>query len=128
MCAKPRGTTTSSAEKQKASRIARTTPVFSNSPPTSAIFGTGSFPLLMLLLKLRATASHSPLRISSGEYPFCWAWIMSLLANTEHRPAILAALAAWATISPTCSTCSFIRWACWSMNDPVPAAQSPFVS
>ena len=41
---------------------------------------------------------------------------------------LLAALAAWATISPTCSTCSFIRWACWSMNDPVPAAQSPFVS
>src|SRR3989304_3593448 len=66
MWAKPRGRTTSSEENPKASRIARTTPEFPNSPPTSATFGTGSFPLLMLLLKLRATASHSPLRISSG--------------------------------------------------------------
>ena len=45
----------------------------------------------MALLKLRATASHSPFRISSGENPFCCAWIMSLLANTEQRPAICAA-------------------------------------
>ncbi len=82
----------------------------------------------MLLLKLRATASHSPFRISSGEYPFCWAWIMSLLANTEHRPAIRAELAARATISPISSTASLIRFACWSMNEPVPAAQSPLLS
>ena len=84
--------------------------------------------MLMLLLKLRATASHNPLRISSGEHPFCWAWIMSLLANTEHLPAIRAALPARATISPMSSTATRMRLACWSMNEPVPAAHSPLVS
>jgi len=40
---------------------------------------------------------------------------------------MLAALPAPSTMSPTSSISYSSRLACWSMNDPVPAAQSPFV-
>ena len=53
---------------------------------------------------------------------------MSDLANTEQRPAILAAFSARATMPPTSSMANCNRPACWSRKEPVPAAQSPLVS
>ena len=50
---------------------------------------------------------------------------MSLLANTEQRPAMRAAQLAVDTTSPTSSTEYCMRSACWSRNEPVPAAHSP---
>ena len=79
------------ASHPKARSRARTTPAFFATPPTSPTSGTIARPFVMELRKLRATASHRPLRISSGVKPLCWAWIMSLLAKTEQRPAICAA-------------------------------------
>ncbi len=52
---------------------------------------------------------------------------MSLLANTLQRPAMLAGLAASSTMPPTSSMSYSSRLACWSMKEPVPAAQSPLV-
>ena len=46
---------------------------------------------------------RGPRRTSGGRYPFCWAWIMSLLAKTEQRPAILAVRVALAATCPTSS-------------------------
>ena len=54
--------------------------------------------------------------------------MMSDLANTEQRPAMRAAQLAVHAAGPTSSTVYSRREACWSMNDPVPAAQSPLVS
>ncbi|OGL09601.1 MAG: hypothetical protein A3J45_02355 [Candidatus Rokubacteria bacterium RIFCSPHIGHO2_02_FULL_69_13] len=55
-------------------------------------------------LKFRATASARPRRISGGVAPFCWAWIMSVLAKTEQRPAMRAADAAPRATGPISST------------------------
>src|ERR1039458_1256652 len=119
------GTKSCSAVSEKASRSALTTPAFCDTAPISATGASTGRPFTTELLKLRATASHSPRRISAGEYPFCCAWIMSLLANTLQRPAIRAAHPAPHTSSPTSSTEYCMRSACWSRNDPVPAAHSP---
>ncbi len=65
--------------------------------------GVTARPLTTLLLKFSATARQRPRRISAGVLPFCWAWIMSDLAKTEHRPAIRAAEDAVLTTSPISS-------------------------
>ena len=89
--------------------------------------GTTFLPFVIALLKLRATASQSPFRISSGVKPFCWAWIMSLLAKTEQRPAICAARSVAEHDVADVLDVNRRRPACWSRKPPVPAAQSPLV-
>ncbi len=60
------GTSSSFSWRLNASRSAAVTPAFCETAPMSATgFVTGR-PLTMLLLKLRATASHSPRRMSAG--------------------------------------------------------------
>ena len=52
---------------EKASRSAPVTPAFCDTAPISATGASTGRPFTIELLKLRATASHSPRRISAGE-------------------------------------------------------------
>ena len=56
-----------SASSEKASRSAPVTPAFCDTAPISATGAATGRPFTIELLKLRATASHSPRRISAGE-------------------------------------------------------------
>ena len=55
------------APSENASRSAAVTPAFWETAPISATGAWTGRPLTTALLKLRATASHSPRRISAGE-------------------------------------------------------------
>ena len=61
------GTNRSPSGSEKASRRAPVTPAFCETAPISATGASTGRPLTMALLKLRATASHRPRRISAGE-------------------------------------------------------------
>ena len=82
----------------------------------------------MTVVKLRAIARQTPMRMSDIGAPTCCRWIMSDLAKTVHRPAMRAGLRlsmAMRANSPSMAMPS--RSACWSRKAPVPAAQRAFI-
>ncbi|KJJ83159.1 hypothetical protein OMAG_002969 [Candidatus Omnitrophus magneticus] len=78
-------------------------------------------------LKFRATAKHSPATMSSMGVAICCRCIMSDLANTLHLPAIRGGALDAAARSLNPSRVSLRRSACWSRNEPVPAAHTAFI-
>jgi hypothetical protein len=81
----------------------------------------------MLPLKFRATAKQRPATISPTGVAICCKWIISLLANTLHRPAMRGGFFDLSESSLNCSMLILSLSACWSRNDPVPAAQTEFM-
>jgi len=108
---------------------ALTIPIFAATPPENRTGFLISCFVQHCFWSFFASAKHKPATISCNVLAICWWWIMSLLANTLHLPAILGGSWIWGTSLQTPS-----RWetpillACWSRNDPVPAAHILFIS
>jgi|GEM_PF-5241051 len=55
--------------------------------------------------------------------PSCWKWIMSVLENTEQRPAMGSTFVARRVCPDSPESGMASRWACSSRKEPVPAEQ-----
>ena len=84
-------------------------------------------PLTIELLKLRATASHSPRRISARRVALLLGVDHVALGEDEQRPAMRAAHGGAEHDVAHLLHGVLQRGACWSRNEPVPAAHSPLV-
>ncbi len=121
------GTTSSPCSSSKTFSKALTTPILAATPPVNTIGFTKSLPQPRLLLRFLASARQRPATMSQFGVACCCRCIISLFAKTEHRPAIRGTVRLCNASSPNSPSISIpSRWACWSRNEPVPAAHTVF--
>ena len=108
----------------RAASMAVRTRWFKETPPTIPTGAWTARPLTRASTTLRAMPSQRPAQIASMGWPSCMAWMMSVLAKTAQRVAMVGALPLKEAARRESSAAEiFKRSACCSMNDPVPAAQ-----